>query len=306
MRRMSSTEDLQQGAMGMRNFDEHNITASVIERFGGTPDDRLKRIVTSLVQHLHDFARDVDLSFDEWRAAIDFLTRTGQKCSSTRQEFVLLSDTLGLSMLVDAINHRRQGGATETTVLGPFFVEDAPQRSSGSDIAGGCAGEPLYVEGSVLDCSGAPITNAGIDVWQSDSEGFYDVQHSPQLNLRARFCSDTRGSFHFRSILPRFYPIPDDGPVGEMLHATRRHPYRPAHVHFMIRAPGFETLITHVFVKGDPYLDSDAVFGVKDSLIREFGLQPPGTQPDGARCATPWRLLRHEFRLQKSPAKDPT
>lgn len=287
----------------MRDFDEHNITESVVERFANTPDPRLKQIMASLVQHLHRFIRDVDLSFDEWRAAIDFLTRTGQMCSDTRQEFILLSDTLGASMLVDAVNHRQRGGATETTVLGPFFVENAPRLARGADISGGATGEPLYVRGRVLTADDQPIEDATIEVWQSDSEGYYDVQQSSTLNLRAGFSSDPSGNFDFWSILPSYYPIPNDGPVGEMLRATKRHPYRPAHVHFMISAPGYETLITHVFVDGDQYLDSDAVFGVKNSLIREFPRHQPGTTPDGRSMTQAWRSLFYEFRLKSQHSR---
>jgi hydroxyquinol 1,2-dioxygenase len=257
----------------MRDFDEHNITDAVIESLSQTRDARLKTVMTSLVHHLHDFVRDVELSFDEWNVAIDFLTRTGQMCSDKRQEFILLSDTLGVSMLVDAINHRMPKGATETTVLGPFYVVAAPEVVSGSDISGGVEGEPLLVEGSVASPDGTPLAGATVDVWQADDDGYYDVQR-PELQtslLRARFRTDAEGRFSFKSIMPAFYPIPDDGPVGEMLGALGRHPNRPAHVHFMIAADGYETLITHIFSAESPYLDSDAVFGVKNSLIATFG-----------------------------------
>ncbi|MGC3982425.1 MAG: intradiol ring-cleavage dioxygenase [Steroidobacteraceae bacterium] len=286
----------------MRDFDEFNITQSVIERFDNTPDPRLKQILQSLVTHLHDFVRDVDLSFEEWQAAIGFLTRTGQKCSDTRQEFILLSDTLGVSMLVDAINHRKRGGATETTVLGPFFVNNAPRLPLGSDISGSAEGEPLYVSGKVCSADGTPLSNALIEIWQSDSEGFYDVQRSDELNLRGGFRSDAQGNFNFWTILPSCYPIPYDGPVGDMLQATKRHPYRPAHVHFMILAKGYEDLTTHVFVNGDQYLDSDAVFGVKNSLIRDFEHHAPGAAPDGRVMNKPWRSLAYEFRLKAATA----
>jgi len=287
----------------MRDFDETNITRSVIERFADTPEPRLKQIIESLVLHLHDFIRDVDLSFEEWRSAIDFLTRTGQMCSDTRQEFILLSDTLGASMLVDAINHRARGGATETTVLGPFFVQSAPRLPLGASISGAASGEPLYVSGSVCTADKQAVANAKVEVWQSDGEGYYDVQLSDTLNLRGTFVTDRCGGFRLWSILPSCYPIPNDGPVGEMLQATKRHPYRPAHVHFMILADGFETLTTHVFVDGDRYLDSDAVFGVKSSLIRVFEQHAPGVAPDGRALAQPWRSLHYEFRLKaKSPA----
>jgi len=282
----------------MRDFDEFNITRSVIERFGNTPDPRLMQIMQRLVQYLHDFIRDVDLTFDEWRLAIDFLTRTGQMCSDTRQEFILLSDTLGASMLVDAINHRARGGATETTVLGPFYVKSAPQLPDGADISGGAPGEPLYFRGSVRTTDAHPLPGALVEVWQSDTEGYYDVQRSDQMNLRAAFHADEKGNFSFWSIMPSCYPIPHDGPVGEMLQATNRHPYRPAHVHFMITARGYEPVITHIFPNGDQYLDSDAVFGVKNSLICDFRRHEPGRAPDGRIVAKPWRSLSYEFHLK--------
>jgi hydroxyquinol 1,2-dioxygenase len=289
----------------MRDFNENNITAAVIDRFANTPDPRVKEIMTSLVHHLHAFARDVRLSFKEWSYAVDFLTRTGRICSDKRQEFILLSDTLGLSMLVDAIDHPGGAGVTDSTVLGPFYVAGAPEMTLGSDVSGGLSGEPLYVEGTVCSCDGRPIANAMVDTWHSDAEGFYDVQR-PELSasaLRARFRADANGHFHFWSIVPRFYPIPDDGPVGEMLKLTARHPFRPAHVHFMISAPGHETLITHVFAADSPYLDSDAVFGVKNELICEFTQEQPGIAPDGKTIQPAWRKLAYKFGLKRaSPA----
>jgi hydroxyquinol 1,2-dioxygenase len=277
-----------------------NITEAVIERFADTPDPRLKNIMTSLVQHLHDFVRDVELTYEEWTVAIDFLTRTGQICNDKRQEFILLSDTLGVSMLVDAINHRMPEGATQTTVLGPFYVNDPPEVAHGDDVSAGLPGEPLFVEGRVTSASGRPIAGAVVDIWHSDSEGFYDVQTSRETALRARLRTGPDGRFHFWTIVPRYYPIPDDGPVGQMLAATKRHPFRPAHVHFMIDAPGHEKLMTHVFRDGDIYLDSDAVFGVKNSLIREFAQQPPGVAPDGRRMEWTWRKLSYDFGLKPS------
>jgi hydroxyquinol 1,2-dioxygenase len=284
----------------MRDFDEHNITAAVIERFAGTPDARLKRIMDSLVTHLHDFIRDVEPSFSEWEAAIGFLTRTGQMCDGKRQEFILLSDTLGASMLVDAINHRLPAGATETTVLGPFFVQNAPKFQNGADISGGLEGELLFVEASVAAANGTQLPGAVVDVWQSDEEGFYDVQRTDLSGaaLRGQFRADAQGRVYFRTIQPAAYPIPYDGPVGDMLTATNRHPWRPAHVHFMISAPGYETLVTHVFSAGDQYLDSDAVFGVKNSLIREFAHHQPGTLPDGTKTSQRWRHLTYNFGLK--------
>ncbi|WP_424140128.1 intradiol ring-cleavage dioxygenase [Roseomonas chloroacetimidivorans] len=286
----------------MRDFDESNITDAVLERFSGTPDPRLKSVMQSLVRHLHAFVRDVEPSFDEWKLAIDYLTRTGQMCSDVRQEFILLSDTLGVSMLVDAINHRQPAGATQTTVLGPFYVQNSPEVPNGSDIRGGIEGEPLLVEGTVWSAGGGPLANALVEVWHSDADGYYDVQKA-EMNehaLRACLRADTDGRFRFWSIMPKFYPIPDDGPVGEMLAATARHPNRPAHVHFMISAPGHDTLVTHVFAEDSPYLDSDAVFGVKTSLISRFAQEPPGIAPDGRRMEQPWRHLRYDFGLKRA------
>ncbi|MGX7706696.1 intradiol ring-cleavage dioxygenase [Methylobacterium sp. Gmos1] len=285
----------------MRDFNEHTITQAVIDRFAETPDPRLKAVLSSLVRHLHDFVRDTDLTFEEWQAGIAFLTRTGQTCDAHRQEFILLSDTLGVSMLVDAINHRMPQGATETTVLGPFYVEEAPERPNGADIAGPLEGTPLLVTGSVSSADGRPLAGATVDVWHADDDGAYDVQQLDALGGlagRARFRTDGQGRFHFWTVMPAWYPIPADGPVGEMLNATHRHPNRPAHVHFMIAAPGHETLITHVFSADSPWLDSDAVFGVKTSLIAEFAEHPAGLAPDGRAMERPFRHLSYDFGLK--------
>ncbi len=265
----------------MRDFTADTITQAVLDSVADTPDPRLRETMGALVRHLHAFVREVEPSFSEWQAAIAFLTRTGQMCDAHRQEFILLSDTLGVSMLVDAINHRMPPGATETTVLGPFFVQSAPEMPDGADISGGLPGEPLVVTGRVSSADGTPLPGATVDVWHADEDGFYDVQHLAQtggLAGRARFRADAEGRFSFRTIMPNWYPIPADGPVGDMLAATGRHPNRPAHVHFMIGAPGHETLITHIFAADSPWLESDAVFGVKTSLIADF----PRHAPDGA------------------------
>jgi hydroxyquinol 1,2-dioxygenase len=286
----------------MRNFSEQNITDAVIDRIKATPNARLKEISASLVRHLHDFVRDVRLTEREWAHAIEFLTRTGKICDGNRQEFILLSDTLGVSMLVDAINHGSPG-STESTVLGPFYVDNPPEFPLGADISNGLVGAPLYASGRISGADGAPLKNATVDVWHSDNDGYYDVQHlaGGALAGRARFRTDADGAYRFWSIKPAAYPIPHDGPVGEMLIAQARHPWRPAHVHFMISAPGHRTLTTHVFVDGDQYLDSDAVFGVKDSLIAKFVRHDAGLAPDGRQLATPFYTLRYDFRLQ--PAK---
>jgi hydroxyquinol 1,2-dioxygenase len=287
----------------MRNFNETTITPAVIDRLAKTPNPRLKAILTSLVTHLHAFARETRLSFAEWSQAVEFLTRTGQTCTATRQEFVLLSDTLGLSMLVDAIDNPGAAGVTESTVLGPFYLADPPELPLGAEVSAGLSGEPLFVEGTVSDAGGRRIAGAVVDTWHSDKDGFYDVQlpHLSAAALRGRFRTDAEGRFYFWSVMPRYYPIPDDGPVGDMLKATGRHPFRPAHVHFLIGAPEHQTLVTHVFAADSPYLDSDAVFGVKDTLIHEFSHEPAGTAPDGKLMAGPWRKLSFNFGLKAKP-----
>lgn len=285
----------------MRNFDENNITTAVLGRVKDAPNPRVRQISEALVRHLHAFVREVRPTQKEWEWGIDFLTRTGHMCDDKRQEFILLSDTLGVSMLVDAINHPVPEGATETTVLGPFFVGAAPEKSNGDDISGGMEGDPLLVTGTVSSSAGKPIAGATIDVWHSDNDGYYDVQQLDEIGhlaMRARFHSDAEGRFRFWSIKPAAYPVPHDGPVGQMLEAQGRHPWRPAHVHFMISAPGHEQLVTHVFVAGDQYLDSDVVFGVKDSLIREYVRHPPGRAPDGRLSQKPYYHLNYDFGLK--------
>jgi hydroxyquinol 1,2-dioxygenase len=289
----------------MRNFDQNSITQAVLERVAAAPGARTRQISEALVRHLHDFVREVRPTQEEWAKGIAFLTDTGQMCTGARQEFILLSDTLGVSMLVDAINHDHQGAVTEGTVLGPFYVEGPPEAALGSDISGDLPGKPMHVSGSVTAADGSPLAGAIVDVWHSDEDGYYDVQHSEDaadLVARARFRTDAQGRFHFWSIKPAAYPIPHDGPVGKMLEAQGRHPWRPAHVHFMIAAPGHEKLVTHVFVSGDQYLDSDAVFGVKDSLISHFTEQPAGIAPDGRALDRPWCRLTYDFQL--NPASE--
>jgi hydroxyquinol 1,2-dioxygenase len=263
----------------MTPVDKDTITDAVIARLADTPDPRLKEIVTSLVQHLHSFAREVNLTEAEWFKGIEFLTRVGHMTDEKRQEFILLSDTLGLSMLVVAMNNDKPPECTESTVFGPFFVEGAPQYEHGQDVANGAKGIPCEVRGHVRGARGEAIEGARIDVWQADAEGRYDVQRNDLQMPQARgaLTSGKDGEYFFRSILAEAYPIPDDGPVGDMLRATKRHPWRPAHLHFMIQAPGYETLITHVFRNGDPYLDSDAVFGVRQSLTADWVAQADGT-----------------------------
>ncbi len=264
----------------MALFTEETSESAVNSRMGEDVNPRLATVMASLVKHLHAFAKDVELTQDEWGVAIDFLTRTGQMCDENRQEFILLSDTLGVSMLVDAINHRRPSGATENTVLGPFHVADAPHYPMGQNISLDGKGESCLFEGRVIDRQGNPIENATIDVWCDNADGYYDVQQpdvQPKFNNRGIFTTGSDGTYSFRGIRPVAYPIPDDGPVGQMLAALGRHPNRPAHMHFIVSAPGYERIITHTFVDGDEWLTSDAVFGVKASLISTM---EPGEEGD--------------------------
>lgn len=257
---------------------EENSAAAVIARINDaecTP--RFRRIMEGLITHLHDFVKEVELTQEEWEVAIDVLTRTGQKCSAERQEFILMSDTLGVSMLVDAINNRRASGATENTVLGPFHVAGAPELPMGANISLDGKGESCLFTGRVLGVNGAPIQGARIDVWSDNAEGFYDVQQpgiQPKWNNRGIFTTGADGAYSFRGIKPVSYPVPVDGPAGEMLTGMGRHPYRPAHTHVIVTAPGFQKLVTHIFVGDDPYIQSDAVFGVKPSLIAPFERTP--------------------------------
>lgn len=284
----------------MRNIDEDTITQAVLARHADAANARLRDIMTSLVQHLHAFARDIKLTESEWMAGIQFLTQAGHITDDKRQEFILLSDTLGLSTLVTALNNKRPQGCTEATVFGPFHVEDAPRYEHGDDVANGAVGEPCFVRGHVRSADGSAIAQAEIQVWQADAAGFYDVQYEGDHGHRARgvLTSGDDGSFHFKSIVAEAYPIPHDGPVGRMLEALGRHPWRPAHLHFMISAPGHERLITHVFRDGDRYLDSDAVFGVRSSLIADWVRHPDGTMPDGNNSSRPFYTLDFDFILQ--------
>lgn len=259
-------------------FTEENSIASVLARINDdecTP--RFREIMTSLITHLHTFVKDVELTQEEWEIAIDFLTRTGQKCDNERQEWILVSDTLGVSMLVDAINNRRHGKATENTVLGPFHLAGAPELEMGSNISLDGKGETCRFIGRVLDVDGNPIEGARLDVWSDNSDGFYDVQQpgiQPKYNNRGIFTTGADGSYDFIGIKPVSYPVPVDGPAGEMLTGMGRHPNRPAHTHLIVTAPGYQKLVTHIFVGDDPYIDSDAVFGVKESLIAPFVESP--------------------------------
>lgn len=307
---------------GKRNLSDEDLTRAVLASFGGSKSERFGEIADSLVRHLHAFIEEVQLTEEEWFKGIDFLTRTGHITDGNRQEFILLSDVLGVSMLVVGINHRKavgatdsgeavevvgvghgdSAGATEATVFGPFFVEGSPRYENGDDISNGAPGEPCYMEGRVLSTAGEPIPDARIEVWQADEDGFYDVQYDGLDEARGRghLRSDAEGRYRFWSVRPEAYPIPDDGPVGELLEAANRSPMRPAHVHFMVEAPGYEKLITHVFEDGDEHLDSDAVFGVKDSLVATFARQEPGKAPDGKAMDEPFYTMSYDIVLAPS------
>ena len=264
-------------------FTEEGSVDAVNARMGADVNPRLRTIMASLVKHLHAFAKETELTQAEWEVGIDFLTKTGQICSGERQEYILLSDVLGFSMLVDAINNRRPAGATENTVFGPFHVADAPIREMGANISLDGKGDSCQFIGRVIDIHGEPIEGACVDVWSDNSDGFYDVQQpdiQPKWNNRGRFITGADGSYEFVGIKPVSYPIPDDGPVGKMLGHLGRHPYRPAHMHFMVTAPGFKTIVTHTFVGDDPYITDDTVFGVKEILVAPF---------EHVRGKTEWR-----------------
>lgn len=289
----------------MRNVTEKNLTDLVLQRTNAD-NPRIQQVANSLITHLHAFIRDIEPTEEEWFTAIQFLTQTGQMCDDVRQEFILLSDTLGVSMLVDAINHRRgMSGTTESTVLGPFHSDSDP-KENGDNVANGPEaerGDPCVVRGRVVDADGHPISGATLDMWQAADDGFYDVQpesSQPEKNLRGIFTSDENGEFWFRSIAPLYYPVPTDGPVGVLLKATGRHPMRPAHIHFIIDAPGYERLVTHIFRDDDEYLDSDAVFGVKESLIVEFTLNESLEEAAKYGFDRPFYEVEYEFSLMRS------
>jgi len=255
----------------MKVITSDNLTETVLDSFSRCTDPRTKEIIISLVRHLHDFAREVALTHEEWRHGIEFLTATGKRCDGIRQEFILLSDTLGLSSVLDAINQRHEGESTQSSLLGPFYRDGVKEVEFGADIAR-TEGEPAVFHGRVLDGDGKPVPGALIEVWQTAANGMYEGQDpdQPEGNLRGRFKSNAAGEYAFRSLKPTSYPIPTDGPVGRMLVATGRHPMRPAHVHFRIQAQGYETITTALFSSGDPYVGSDAVFGVKSSLVVDY------------------------------------
>lgn len=284
----------------MSNNTEEQLTQNVLDSMAQTPNPRLKAVMTSLIRHLHAFVREVELTQEEWMLGIEFLTRTGQMCDEKRQEFILLSDTLGVSMLVDAINHRLPGSATESTVFGPFYREGAQELPMGASISKDGCGEPTIVIGQVLSTDGTPIPHALLDVWETNENGLYEQQDAeqPEMNLRGKFRSDSEGRYCFVGIKPVSYAIPDDGPVGQLLRALGRHPFRPAHIHLLISADGFAPVTTHLFVKGDKYLDSDAVFGTKDSLIVDFVRHDSVGEAARYHVTAPFYTVEYDFVLK--------
>ena len=283
----------------MRNMTESEITTAVLGRFDTTDNPRVKQVLSSLLTHLHAFVREVELTQEEWVEGIKFLTETGRKCTDTRQEYILLSDTLGISMLVDLINHRKPNGATESTVFGPFYTPGAPEMENGGNIARQDDGAACFVSGRVTALDGTLIKGALLDVWQTSSNGFYDTQdaNQPDFNMRGKFHSDEDGSYRIQTVRPVSYPIPVDGPVGKMLKLTGRHPNRPAHIHFIVSAEGFEPVTTHLFDDTDSYIDSDAVFGVKDTLVCKF--ERHDSEADAAKdnVSAPFYTVEYDFVL---------
>ncbi len=283
---------------------ESQLVDRVVASFGDTPDPRLRELVGGLTRHLHAFIREVRLTEREWQQAIGFLTDAGHRTDDRRQEFILLSDVLGASMQTVTVNNQAYGDATEATVFGPFFVEGSPRIALGGDLAAGASGQPCWVEGTVTDAGGTPVPDARIEVWEADDDGFYDVQYGDdRVAARGHLHSDADGGYRFWAIVPTPYPIPHDGPVGRLLAATARSPMRASHLHFMVEAPGLRTLVTHIFVRGDDLLDRDSVFGVRDSLVKDFEPQPPGTPtPDGRDLdGQPWSRVRFDIALAPAP-----
>ena len=287
----------------MQLVTEDNITDLAVERWATAKDPRLAQIMTALVRHLHDFAREVRLTEAEWMAAVQWLNRTGQISDEKRQEFILASDVLGLSMLVVQMNHRLDPDATPNTVLGPFHIDGSPPLPFGADMSDGVAGTPLFVHGTVRDLSGAPVGGALLDVWQADGDGMYEAQlEVDEARLRAKYSSREDGSYCVRTVAPLGYAIPMDGPVGELVGATQISHFRPAHVHFLIDVPGYEPLITHLFQEGAEYLDSDVVFGTKEELVVAFEQREAGPTPDGGAIDGPWLSAEYDFVLQRRGA----
>jgi hydroxyquinol 1,2-dioxygenase len=285
----------------MPYVNEKNLTDVVLERWKNIPDARLKQIMQSLIKHLHGFVRDIEPTEKEWAAAIDFLTRAGQMSDEKRQEVILFSDVMGVSMLVDAINHRLASGATPTTVEGPFHVPNAPTVADGGNMAKGAPGIPCFVVGKVRDLDGRPVAGAKLDLWQTDGEGLYEAQRDvTEPWMRGLYRSQPDGSYTIRTVAPIGYTIPMDGPVGDLMNKTAISHMRPAHIHFCLEAPGYHRVVTHLFQRGCPYIETDVVYGVKEPLIVDFEKKPAGTAPNGEKVDTPFYVIHYDFVLQKA------
>lgn len=280
---------------------EENLTDLAAERWSQIPDPRLREVMTALVRHVHAFVREVEPTQQEWMTAIDWLTRTGKLCTDKRQEFILFSDVLGVSMLLDAINNRLDTGATPTTVEGPFHVPDAPELADGANMAAGAPGIPCFVAGTVRGTDGKPVEGAMLDIWQTDGEGLYEAQR-PDIDgpwMRGMYRTGADGKYHVQTVAPIGYTIPMDGTVGELMSRTTISHMRPAHIHFHLTAPGYHGVVTHLFQRGDQYIDTDVVFGVKEPLIVDFKKQPPGIGPNGERIDTEYFVVDYDFVLQR-------
>lgn len=283
-------------------FTEDNSADVVIARIAESTDPRLAKVISTITRHIHAAVKEIEPTQEEWFQAIQFLTQTGHKSDDWRQEFILLSDIMGVSMLVDAINNRKPSGASESTVLGPFHVPDVPEKMMGDNICLDGKGHPMLIKGNISDTDGKPINQVKIDVWQTNDDGFYDVQQKgiqPDFNLRGVFHTGTDGKYHFWGAKPRFYPIPDDGPVGQLLGKLGRHPFRPAHLHYILEAKGFDTLVTHIFDPDDDYINSDAVFGVKESLMAKFDLINDPKRIAEENANGPFYEVIHDFVLSR-------
>jgi hydroxyquinol 1,2-dioxygenase len=288
----------------MAYVTEQNLTDIVLERWQDIPDPRLRQIMQAAIKHLHAFVREVEPTGTEWFTTIDWLTRTGKMCTEKRQEFILASDVLGVSMLVDAINHRVPTGATPTTVEGPFHVAEAPERASGENMTHGAPGEPLFITGVVRGLEGKPLAGAVLDVWQTDGEGLYEAQRDVTGPwMRGLYRTGADGKYVIQTVAPIGYTIPMDGTVGELMERTKISHMRPAHVHFEVKAPGYNAVVTHLFRNGDPYIETDVVYGVKKELIVDFERKPAGSAPTGEKVATPFNVVRYDFVLLEAQAE---
>jgi hydroxyquinol 1,2-dioxygenase len=284
---------------------EENITALAEQRWATAHDPRLRQVMSALLRHTHAFLREVEPTHDEWLAATEYLAQVGQISDDKRKEFILLSDVLGISMLVVMQNARKPSGATPATVLGPFYIDDSPPLEHGADLAAGIPGEPVYISGTVRDISGAPIPNALLDIWQADEEGLYEAQiQDCDARLRGQHYADDQGRYGFWTIAPRGYTIPMDGPVGALISQTAISHFRPAHIHFVVSADGHAPLVTHLFREGAEYIENDVVFGARSELVVPFQSHQPGTAPDGSTRSEPYCTVDYDFVLEAKAAED--